>query len=197
MQSTDTISAANTSVSRWHVVRVGVLGLVGRFLSADFVRYPRGTRVIVRTNRGLEIGEILAASAEDSPQTELDGAIIRGMTVEDHLLETRLQKNRDAALAACESRIREFSPSTTLLDVELLFDGRSLFFYFLGDVPSAIESWTDDLAELYDTHIQFRKFADAVTEGCGPGCGTEDATGHGCSTCSTSCAIAGACGSKK
>ena len=47
-----------------HLVRVGALGHVGRFTAVDAVRYPRDTRVVVRTGRGLEVGEILAPPAE-------------------------------------------------------------------------------------------------------------------------------------
>ncbi len=183
--------------SRQHLVRVGVLGQVGRFTAVDLVRYPRGLKVIVRTSRGLEVGEILAPPSDDLPNASADGSILRGMTVEDQLLDSRLQKNRDAALLACESRLRDLNHPVTLLDVEHLFDGRSLFFYFLGEVPPEIEMLTDELAELYDAEVQFRKFAETVTEGCGPGCGTENATGGGCSSCSTGCAIADACGTRK
>src|SRR4051794_28895219 len=50
---------------RHHLVRVGVLGHVGRFTSVDATRFPRGARVVVRTSRGLELGEILAPPADD------------------------------------------------------------------------------------------------------------------------------------
>ena len=35
------------------------MGQVGRFAAVDAVRYPRRSRVIVRTRRGLEMGEVL------------------------------------------------------------------------------------------------------------------------------------------
>ena len=41
-----------------HFVRIGLLGSVGRFASADSQRYPRAARVICRTPRGLEVGEV-------------------------------------------------------------------------------------------------------------------------------------------
>ena len=44
----------------FHLVRYSLLGHVGRFASVDANRYPRQTRVIVRSPRGLEIGEVLA-----------------------------------------------------------------------------------------------------------------------------------------
>ena len=110
------------------------------------------------------------------------------------LLEARLAKNREQAYDACARRIAELGLPTVLLDVEHLFDGRTLVFYFLGDITSELEAMTVELAELYDAQARFREFAKAVEEGCGPGCGTDQATGRGCSSCATGCAVAGACG---
>jgi cell fate regulator YaaT (PSP1 superfamily) len=187
-------------MSRHHFVRVGAVGHVGRFTSVDAVAYPRTSRVIVRTSRGLEIGEVLGPS-DEQPQTArgaADGSILRGMTLEDELLEARLEKNRQKALAACIAKLDELKITATLVDVEHLFDGRSLFFYFLGEVTPEIEAVTSQLAEVYDAAAQFRQFSDTLTQGCGPGCGTEDAAGHGgCATCATGCAVASACSTRR
>jgi hypothetical protein len=84
-----------------------------------------------------------------------------------------------------------------LVDVEHLFDGQGLFLYFVGDVPAEVETLTARLAETYETKVQFRKFSETLIEGCGPGCGTEEAKGQGgCEAC-TSCAVASACGTKR
>jgi cell fate regulator YaaT (PSP1 superfamily) len=178
-----------------HLVRVGVMGNVGRFASPDALQYPRGSRVIVRTARGLERGDVLGRGDEVSPD-RADGTLLRAMTVEDELLEARLAKNREQAYDACARRIAEFGWPTVLLDVEHLFDGQSLVFYFLGDIPAELEAITGELAELYDAQAKFRDFAKTVEEGCGPGCGTEHATGGGCSSCATGCAVAGACSTR-
>jgi cell fate regulator YaaT (PSP1 superfamily) len=181
---------------RHHLIRVGAVGHVGRFTAVDAVRYPRGARVIVRTSRGLEIGEVLSP-AEDAPvHGQSDGSILRRMTIEDQLLEARLEKHRQAAFAACEEKIRELGLPAVLVDVEHLFDGRSLYFYFLGDAPRELETVTAELAEVYDAAAQFRKFSDTVAEGCGPGCGTADGPGGGCTTCATGCPVSSACGKK-
>ena len=63
--------------------------------------------------------------------------------------------------------------------MEHLFDGRSLFFYFLGESPPELEGVLAELAEVYDANVQFRRFSDTLTAGCGPGCGTESAGGCG------------------
>jgi len=155
----------------FHLIRVGALGHVGRFRSVDAIRYPRGTRVIVRTGRGLEVGDVLAPPGPEPNRVRSDGPILRGMTAQDQLLEARLQKNRLAAYAACSARLAERGIAATLVDVEHLFDGRGLYFYFL----------------------QFRRFAETLSAGCGPGCGTEDAQGRGCGSCASGCPISSAC----
>lgn len=178
-----------------HFVRVGLLGQIGRFAAEGGGRFARGNRVVLRTARGLEVGEVLSA-AENVPG-EVDGALLRRLTVEDDLLLARLEKNKGEALLRCEEALKSRGMDVVLIDVEHLFDGKSLFFYFLGDTSPELDAITAELANAYDSEVQFQKFSDALTVGCGPGCGTEAATGSGCGTsgggCS-SCGIASACG---
>jgi hypothetical protein len=184
-------------MSRFHLVRVGALGQVGRFAAVDAMRYPRHSRVIVRTRRGLELGDVLSPPDDsDDGRAFADGEILRRMTIEDELLEARLEKHRRAAYEACAALLDENGIGAVLVDVEHLFDGQGLFFYFLGDVPPELESYTERLAETYEAKVQFRKFTETLIEGCGPGCGTEEVKGRGgCEAC-TSCAVASACGSR-
>lgn len=184
-------------MSRSHLIRVGALAAVGRFAAVDARLYPRGTRVVVRTARGLEIGEVLSPPDDADEAGRADGPILRGMTIEDQLLEARLAKNRHAAYEACQARLKDGGLPACLMDVEHLFDGRTLVFYFLGDVPRAVEEITEELAEVYEAKAQFRSFTDAVINGCGPGCGTDDAQGAGCTSCATGCAVAGACTTRR
>ncbi|MCA9247656.1 MAG: hypothetical protein KDA42_11085 [Planctomycetales bacterium] len=168
------------------------MGLVGHFTAADAVVYPRGARVIARTRRGLEVGEVLAPPGEGGAAPSIDGAIMRRMSVEDLLLEERLQRNRAEAMESCEVLLAERAVAATLLDVECLFDGRSMLFYFLGEVPPEAKALTAELASVYDASVQMQSFADTLLHGCGPDCGTDKAAG-GCDSC-TSCAVAAACG---
>ena len=59
-------------------------------------RLARGARVICRTLRGLEVGEVLAGSDATDEQAA-DGTLLRRVTIEDDLLIARLEKNRDEA----------------------------------------------------------------------------------------------------
>jgi hypothetical protein len=184
-------------MSRFHLVRVGAMGLVGRFASVDAVCYPRRSRVIVRTRRGLELGDVLCPPDElDDDQPFADGDLLRGVTVQDELLQARLEKNRQDAYKACAAVLAEKCIPAMLVDVEHLFDGQGLYFYFLGDVPPELEAYTERLAETYEAKVQFRKFTESLIEGCGPDCGTDEVKGRGgCDNC-TSCAVAAACGTR-
>lgn len=172
------------------------MGHVGRFTSVDAVQFPRGSRVVCRTSRGLEVGQVLSA-ATNGERGESDGSLLRGVTPEDELLLARLEKNKEEAFAACTELVAQRGLPVVLMDVEHLFDGRSLYFYFLGDVTPELDAITGELAAAYEAKVQFRQFAETLTAGCGPSCGTEDAEGGGCGVggCAT-CAVASACHSQ-
>lgn len=177
-----------------HLVRTGSAGEVGRFNALDAVTYRRGQRVIVRTERGLETGEVMVPPPIESTAGRIDGPLIRAMTTEDMLLEERLVRHRQRAFDSCVEILSQRQLPVHLMDVEHLFDGKTLVFHFLGDEPPELADVVNELTERYESQVEFRKFAEALTLGCGPDCGTEAAAGNGCSTCSTGCAVSDICG---
>jgi len=176
-----------------HIIRVGAMGQVGRFVPVEPIVYPRRSRVVLRTVRGLEVGEVLATSAGNGRAGQEHGQILRAMTPEDEMLQERLERYRADAYEACERLLAENGHSAALLDVELLFDGQNLLFYFLGEVEPEVAALTASLAEAYESTAQLRRFSETLLEGCGPDCGTEAAGGGACDSCS-GCAVASACG---
>lgn len=182
------------------LVRVGMMGQVGRFRLALPMRVQRGQRVVLRTNRGLEVGEYLSSCeggdfAQGSGPT--DGELLRTMTPEDELLAARLEKRRHEAFATCEAWLKERDIDAQLVDVETLFDGGAIYFYFLGDAPAASAALEQELGKQYAAQIRLTDFANLLEHGCGPACGTEAGAGCGASAggCA-SCGLATACGVK-
>jgi cell fate regulator YaaT (PSP1 superfamily) len=175
-----------------HLVKTGVMGLVGRYRSVDHTSYPRNHRVICRTDRGLEYGEVICEVDAGSADQAKVGELLRAVSDNDEMILERLQRHRDRAFEACRQLIAERSLNSVLVDVEHLFDGQSLFFYFLGDVDPELESLTEELAEAYEAKVQFKKFAESLVNGCGPDCGSKEG---GCSSggCG-SCKLSGSCG---
>ncbi len=175
-----------------YLVQVGVMGAVGRFQSVDWSSHTRDSQVVCRTVRGLEVGRVL--NKVESPTTESDGDLLRRVTIEDQLLVNRLDKHRDEAFTACQELLSDNGLDAVLVDVEHLFDGQSVFFYFLGEVDHSVQRLTEQLADSYEKTVRFRQFSDTLHEGCGPDCGTENAKGCG-STCSN-CAVSADCAVK-
>jgi cell fate regulator YaaT (PSP1 superfamily) len=178
-----------------HLVKTGLMGVVGRFDSADFNLYPRDTRVICRTSRGLEWGDVLCPLEDDfRDEGGTAGQILRRVGKDDELILERLERHRDKAFQACQKLIVERQLPGMLVDVEHLFDGESVYFYFLGEVDSRLEALTSELGSTYERKVRFKKFAETLANGCGPDCGTGESkcSSDGCG----SCAISGGCGSK-
>ena len=179
-----------------HLVKTGLMGVVGRFDALNFQLYPRDTPVICRTARGLESGVVICdLSDQESNGGVADGQLLRQIGREDQLILQRLDRFRDKAFVACEKLISERQLSGILVDVEHLFDGESVYFYFLGEVSPQLEAITGELGSEYERKVRFKKFAETLAQGCGPNCGASES---GCSTggCS-SCSLSGGCGSRK
>ena len=172
-----------------YLVRVGLFGQVGRFSSAGPRRFAAHRDVICRTDRGLEVGTVLAP-LENRSSHPCDGNILRPLTRNDELIVERLGRHRDRAFTACQAKLAERGIDAVLVDVEHLFDGQSLFFYFLGPTTPELDELTRELAETYEQKVRFKRFAETLATGCGPDCGT----GGGCSEngCSN-CPIGGSC----
>ncbi len=176
-----------------HLVKIGLMARVGRFSSPDGRRYAPDESVICRTARGLETGSIMCV-LDEPEDCASDGDLLRKVTPDDRLIIERIDRFRNKAFQACQLLLQEQGCAAVLVDVEHSFDGQSLFFYFLGDVPEEVHQLTDRLAQTYEKKVRFRKFSETLAAGCGPNCGTESSA---CSTggCS-SCALSGSCGSK-
>ncbi len=169
--------------------------MLGRFDSPSLRSFSRDDRVICRTIRGLEIGRVLCALDDDNlpGTTEFDGQVLRTVSPEDQLIIDRIERFRDRAFEACHRLLMNRMLNAVLVDVEHLFDGQTLYFYFLGKVPDEVQSLTAELGEAYERKVRFRKFTETLASGCGPGCGAEAAK---CSTgACTSCGVNGHCGS--
>jgi hypothetical protein len=165
-----------------YLVRVGVLGQVGRFRPVEATGFRRGTRVVCRTTRGVEIGQVLAPTQIPLAAEDLaDGRILRPMTAEDELLWGHLERLASQSHEACQQWLKNEGIEALLIDVEPLLDGKTLYFHFLSDVSPKVQLHLDSLVDIYEREVRQSKFAQLLEHGCGPGCGTESAK-NGCSS---------------
>lgn len=178
-----------------YLLRIGIHGHIGRFRSSDASVYRRSDRVITRTVRGVEVGQVLGlAHPTQHPVDLADGRILRKMSTQDEILWGHLSELAAKARDDCQRWLDEQRVDGLLIDVEPLLDGKTLYFHFLSEVAPEIQTYLDDLVAVYERSVRSSQFAQLLEHGCGPGCGTEQAK-NGCGSrggCAV-CRVAGQC----
>lgn len=163
-----------------YFVRIGAWGDVARCRAVGGESYRRGTRVICRTPRGLEIGQVTAACDGGGESFEFDepveitetfATILRATTAEDELLINRLEKHRCDAIVECRKCLAEAGSAAVLLEVDQVFDAGTLVFYFLNPPDESDTQLVERLAASYESRVRSGHFAKLLVQGCGPGCG--------------------------
>lgn len=180
------------------LVRVGVHAQIARLQSEFEGHFERGLKVVCRTSRGIELGEVLALSplsVDADAEVQFDGTILRQAAPEELYLQTELKKLADQYLPEASAAIQEIEPQALLLEVEPMLDCQTVYFHFLGVTPESLHGMMDELALRFQQLVQKSRLAELLDKGCGPGCGTKES---GCSSSGCKgCAVAQACGSKK
>jgi hypothetical protein len=144
-----------------YLIRYGIMGHVGRFpASQEFeTLFKRGERVVIQSDRGLELGEILiavngtSAATDDrtaepaaepgavtsGPDAPNDGRRVLRLAGPDDLLQSRHVENaRSDRFALCQRVLQDEDWPWELIDVEPLLDGRSAVIHYLG--PAQIDA---------------------------------------------------------
>jgi cell fate regulator YaaT (PSP1 superfamily) len=143
-----------------YIVRHGAMRLMGEFVDPDGTLFERGTHVVVRTERGQEVGEVLCPS---SPQAvahlpePTHGEIIRPLSVDDRQREEELRRlSRTQFETACRL-VAEHKLQMQLVDVEPIFGGERLVFYFLADKRVDFRELVRAMAREFQTRIELRQ----------------------------------------
>lgn len=161
----------------------------------------RAMEVIVRTDRGLELGKILGSASWLGCKDLLTAKFVRRCQPEDRLLWGQLVALSQDSAKACQKFLEDRGSPDVLIEVEPLLDGKTIFFHFLGEISSSTEDYVEQLAEVYRNEIASSKFANQLETGCGPGCGTSAKSSCGTSSGCSTCSLRGGCsipkGSKK
>ena len=87
-----------------YIVRYGAMRVLGVFTANASHQYGRGTRVVSRTDRGLEVGEVLCDAGDEALRRLKDppeGRIFRAMTAEDRNELSRLRETEREEFVTC------------------------------------------------------------------------------------------------
>ncbi|MEX0938281.1 MAG: regulatory iron-sulfur-containing complex subunit RicT [Pirellulales bacterium] len=143
-----------------YVVRHGVMRTLGVFASSRGETYARGARVIARTSRGLESGEVLCDATEGAVQEIKDtkgGQILRAMSPEDEHERVKLREQEGEEFRACQKHIDGLSLEMRLVDLEHLFGGERVVVYYLADGRIDFRELVKLLAGEFQTRIEMRQ----------------------------------------
>lgn len=117
-------------------------------------------RVIARTPRGLELGEVLA-EAEDRVKKQMDnppnGTIQREATDDDEAELAVLAAKSVEDADTCFETIRELELPMDLVDVERLFGGERMVVYYLSESRVDFRELVKRLASQFQTRVEMRQ----------------------------------------
>jgi cell fate regulator YaaT (PSP1 superfamily) len=122
--------------------------------------YRRGDEVVVRTERGQELGQVLCEAtprALEFLSEPTRGRILRTLTEQDRQERERLVRAEAEELEACIRFVTQRRLQMELVDVEHLFGGERIIFYFLAEKRVDFRELVKDLARAYLTRIEMRQ----------------------------------------
>jgi cell fate regulator YaaT (PSP1 superfamily) len=143
-----------------YVVRFGVMRSLAVMTTRGNDAYRRNQRVIARTNRGLEVGEVLCDADEETVQRMQDpphGQILRGMTAEDENELAHMKTNEGKEFDICNRYVAESGLAMQLVDIEHLFGGERIVVYYLAEGRVDFRELVKRLASEFQTRIEMRQ----------------------------------------
>ncbi len=176
-----------------YLIRYGLMAHVSRFRASPECEgaLSRGQAVVLQTDRGVELGEVLVllegtASAPDADRQR----VLRPAAAEDLCRARNAEAIRSERFALCQRVLREGEWPWVLLDVEPMLDDHVTVLHYLG--PHQIDAAT--LRARFRMTCEF----DVVLEPAGSDLDFEDGDAHshpdhggGCGSCGSG----GGCGS--
>lgn len=144
-----------------YVVRYGNTRIVGEFAARGLGVLPRGASVIIRSDRGAEWGTVLCAATEQT-RTYLGGKFEHGRVLRIATPEDEVQRDRVADLerdefAACRDLVKERNLQMQLVDVEHIFGGERLVFYYVAEQRIDFRELVKALAKTLQIRIEMRQ----------------------------------------
>jgi len=133
---------------------------LGVFSSSRGETFARGARVIARTSRGQEAGDVLCEADEESVarlQNPKNGQILRRMSTQDEHELTKLLEQERSEYEACEKKLKEMGLGMRLVDLEHLYGGERVVVYYLSEERVDFRELVKALASDFQTRVEMRQ----------------------------------------
>jgi len=159
------------------VVRYGAMRSIGEFRHNFDAPIRRGTKLVIRSERGVELGEVIVPVCDTCDSLHVtgdklkqfvgsngpdypfrrDGRILRLANPQDVIDYRHLQQSAREAATYCRQEIREMNLDMRLVAVEHLLGGERLVFYFAAEHRVDFRELVRRLASQYRTRIEMRQ----------------------------------------
>lgn len=142
------------------IVRYGAMRSLGVFAGRSKEILRRGVKVIARTSRGLETGEVLCEATPDAIeqiQNPDNGQILRLMTDQDENELDHIQLQSRDEFKTCERYVQKLGLDMQLVDIEHIFGGERIVVYYLAEERVDFRQLVKQLAAEFQTRIEMRQ----------------------------------------
>jgi cell fate regulator YaaT (PSP1 superfamily) len=162
------------------VARYGLMQYVGQFRHSLDESPTRGSKVVLRTDRGVELGEVIANVVNEETEKPGDvarsqleqfikdnggseypfrrtGKVLRLANKQDIIDQRHLDSNARDEAVYCRKQIAEFGLEMKLVSVEHLLGGERIVFYFTAEHRVDFRELVRTLAGQYRTRIEMRQ----------------------------------------
>ena len=143
-----------------YIVRTGVMRALGVYSSGRDDVYGRSQEVVARTDRGLEIGEVLCEATDEALakiKDPVQGQILRALTADDARERSRLLNEARQEFQTCQRLIEQEKMEMRLVDVEHIFGGERVVVYYLAENRVDFRELVRQLAGEFQTRVEMRQ----------------------------------------
>ncbi len=142
------------------LARHGVMRLIGAFAAPPDYTFDRATPVILRTERGLEAGAALCPATPEAVKAAgnlTGGQLVRAATADDRRRLSDLKAIQAKEFARGEELVHAHKLPMQLVDVERLFGGERVVFYFVADTRVDFRELVKSMAREFHSRIELRQ----------------------------------------
>jgi len=160
------------------VVRFGAMKLVGEFPYDGSAKPGCGSKIVVRTHRGTEIGEMLTSTCPNSGCSKsvsrkemlgyiensggrdypffTEGRVLRVATMEDMDKQAKLEQTRHELKMNARMHAERIGLEAKIVDAEPLLGGERIMFYYMAEDRIDLRALIDALGAEHRTRIEMK-----------------------------------------
>jgi cell fate regulator YaaT (PSP1 superfamily) len=141
-------------------IRLSASAKAGHF-NANGIDFDVGERVVVESDKGLELGDVIRATYDsleyDNPLFNRIKRVVRRANSEDESQHHRKVSLENEAYDYCVAKIKERGLEMDLVKCDPTLDGRKATFYFTAEGRIDFRDLVKDLAQRFRLRIEMRQ----------------------------------------